>query len=265
MTCVAVAQFAPTTDKDRNLAVIGGLAEHAARRGVRVLVVPEFAMFSAPAMDDRFLDTAETLDGPFVRELGLLAQQHGLALVCGLNERIDDTDRISNTLVAIGDSGNTEATYRKVHLYDAFGYTESTKVRPGTIEAPETFDVDGVTFGLQTCYDLRFPEVTRRIVDAGADVVLLPAAWVPGPLKEHHWTTLIEARAIENTIYLAAAGQTAPGGIGHSMIVDPMGIHLAGIGQEDGVASAIVSRDRIADVRRINPALSLRRFDVAVR
>jgi predicted amidohydrolase len=120
--------------------------------------------------------------------------------------------------------------------------------------------VDGVRFGLQTCYDVRFPEVTRRIVDAGADVLALPAEWVPGPLKEDHWRTLVRARAIENTIYVAAADQCAPTGAGNSMIVDPMGVVVAALGETAGIAAADVSPERVAAVREKNPALALRRF-----
>ena len=104
--------------------------------------------------------------------------------------------------------------------------------------------------------------MTRRIVDAGADVVCMPAEWVRGPLKEAHWRVLTTARALENTVYVAAADHAPPVGAGNSMIVDPMGVELATIGEATDVAVAWVSRERIDAVRRINPALALRRFDV---
>ncbi|MFI0406894.1 carbon-nitrogen hydrolase family protein [Actinomadura sp. 3N508] len=264
MVHVAVAQFAPGVNKDENLAAIRKLAEDAAGRGAHVVVFPEFAMFTAPKLDERFLDSAEPLDGPFAAGLAELAGRLGVHVVAGVNERLDEPGRISNTLLAFGPSGDVVAEYRKMHLYDAFGYKESALVRPGEIGDPETFAVEGVTFGLQTCYDVRFPEVTRRIVDAGADVLALPADWVPGPLKEDHWRTLVRARAIENTIYVAAAGQCAPTGAGNSMIVDPMGVVTAGLGEGTGVASAEVSPERVAAVREKNPALSLRRFAVTL-
>ncbi|MBO2465942.1 carbon-nitrogen hydrolase family protein [Actinomadura violacea] len=265
MVQVAVAQFAPGEDKDANLAAIGKLAAEAAGRGARVAVFPEFAMFTAPRLDRRFVDAAEPLDGPFASGLGELARRHGLHVVAGVNERLDDPGRISNTLLAIGPDGAVAATYRKTHLYDAFGYEESAVVRHGPIGDPETFTVDGVRFGMQTCYDVRFPEVTRRIVDAGADVLALPAEWVPGPLKEDHWRTLVRARAIENTIYVAAADQCAPTGAGNSMIVDPMGVVVAAVGETTGTAAADVSPERVAAVREKNPALALRRFTVVPR
>ena len=123
----------------------------------------------------------------------------------------------------------------------------------------------GIRFGLQTCYDVRFPEVSRRIVDAGADVICMPAEWVRGPLKEAHWRTLTTARALENTAYVVAADHAPPVGAGNSMIVDPMGVELATIGEQEDVALAWLSTERIAAVRRLNPALALRRFAVTER
>jgi predicted amidohydrolase len=120
----------------------------------------------------------------------------------------------------------------------------------------------GFTVGMQTCYDIRFPEVTRRLVDAGADLVLVPAEWVRGPLKENHWRVLVTARAIENTIYVAAADHAPPIGVGNSMVVDPMGVELVTIGEESGIAVAEVTAARVASVRETNPALALRRFGV---
>jgi deaminated glutathione amidase len=259
---VAVAQFAPGEDKSANLDTIRAMVATARSAGSDLVVFPEYSMFSVPTMDERFVASAEPIDGPFVSELRSLAAGQSIAIVCGINETTDAATHIHNTLLAIGDDGHLAASYRKLHLYDAFGYTESTLVRPGAIEPPQTFSVGGFTFGMQTCYDLRFPEVTRRLVDAGADAVVMPAEWVPGPLKEDHWTTLLRARAIENTVYVAAADQCGPCGAGNSMIVDPMGVVLASLGEEAGVASASLDAERISRVRQKNPAVALRRFSV---
>ncbi|GAA3745758.1 carbon-nitrogen hydrolase family protein [Salinactinospora qingdaonensis] len=259
---VAVAQFAPGEDKDENLAGARALVAEAAERGAGVVVLPEYTMFTVPRTDHRLIDAAEPLTGAFVSGVRGLAREHGVHVVAGVNEASEEDKRVHNTLLAVDPSGEIVATYRKLHLYDAFGFTESAVIRPGEISAPETFTVDSVTLGMQTCYDLRFPEVTRRIVDAGADVLLLPAAWVPGPLKEDHWRTLVRARAIENTMYVAAAGQHAPTGAGSSMVVDPMGVTVAALGEQTGVAVGEISTERIGDVRSRNPALRLRRFRV---
>ncbi|MFH5212216.1 carbon-nitrogen hydrolase family protein [Antrihabitans sp. NCIMB 15449] len=262
---VAVAQFAPGTDKAENLEQVRALVADAARRGAEVVVAPEYSMFTPPKFDRSVADAAEPLDGPFVSGLLECARESGVVVVAGVAEALADDDHVSNTLIAAGPDGKIEATYRKLHLYDAFGFTESDIIRRGDIAAPETFTVGGLRFGLQTCYDLRFPEVTRRIVDAGADVLLLPAQWVPGPLKEDHWTTLVRARAIENTIYVAAADQAGPGGAGNSMIVDPMGTIVTALGERTGTGVSELTAARIAAVRERNPALELRRFRTVER
>ncbi len=259
---IAVAQFAPGTDGALNLESLRELATTAVGRGARLVVFPEYSSYFAATLGQDFVDAAETLDGEFVAGVRALATEFGVWIVVGVVELIDDPKRFSNTLVAISPEGDLVATYRKLHLYDAFGEKESTWVRAGDIEPPQIFEFEGFRVGLQTCYDLRFPEVTRRLVDAGATLVLVPSEWVRGPLKEAHWRTLITARALENTIYVAAADQTPPIGVGNSMIVDPMGVEIATLGEATDVAVATISLDRIASVRTLNPALALRRFAV---
>ncbi|HEV7957725.1 MAG TPA: carbon-nitrogen hydrolase family protein [Marisediminicola sp.] len=261
-TAIAVAQFAPGTDSSANLLAIRDLATTAVARGARLVVFPEYSAFFAPELGASSVAAAEPLDGPFVAGLAAIAKVLGVHLVAGMLERTEDQSRFSNTLVTVDPSGITVAKYRKLHLYDAFGQRESDFVVAGPMSDPETFIVDGLRFGLQTCYDIRFPEATRRLVDAGADVVLVPAEWVRGPLKEHHWRTLVTARAIENTVYVAAADHAPPIGAGNSMIVDPMGVEIVTIGDQTDVAVGWASRARIDAVREINPALARRRFGV---
>src|SRR6202008_399878 len=128
--------------------------------------------------------------------------------------------------VVLDAGGRLVATYRKIHLYDSFGFRESDRLVGGEL-SPVVVPVGDLTLGLMTCYDVRFPEMGRLLVDAGADVLLVPAAWVKGPLKEAHWSTLLHARAIENTGYVVGAGQTGRVCAGCSEIVDPMGVTLA--------------------------------------
>jgi len=263
---IAVAQFAPGDDIDDNIERMSRLAGDAANRGALLVVFPEYSSYFTPTMDASWLVNAQTLHGPFVRALSQLAAELGIHLVAGMSERVpDETTRVANTLVAVDDHGELVARYRKVHLYDAFGQRESDWIVPGPIEDPQTFAFGGFTVGLQTCYDIRFPEVTRRLVDAGADLILLPSEWVRGPLKESHWRTLITARAIENTVYVAAADHAPPVGAGNSMIVDPMGVELVTIGEATDTAVAWISPSRVEEVRKVNPALALRRFAVVPR
>jgi predicted amidohydrolase len=203
---------------------------------------------------------AEPLDGPFATEVARVAAERKATVVAGMFEQSDDPARPYNTLVV---RGGVEASYRKVHLYDSFGYRESDRLTAGPI-TPAVMDLDGWRVGLMTCYDLRFPEFARRLVDAGAELLVVPAAWVAGPRKAHHWRTLVTARAIENTVYVAAVGQPAPRYTGHTMVVDPLGemIVEAGPGSDDEavVLTAEVDRGTLAEARRTNPSLANRRL-----
>ena len=259
---VAVAQFAPGDDRVHNRDVVAGLIAVAASRGARLVILPEYSSYFTDPLGPSFARNAEPLDGDFVGALSAAARENDLFVVAGLVERTGESRKFSNTLVAVAPSGDVVATYRKQHLYDAFGARESEWVVPGALDAPQTFDVDGLQVGLQTCYDLRFPEVTRRLADAGAQLVAVPAEWVRGPLKEFHWSTLLAARAIENTLYVAAADHPPGIGVGLSAVLDPVGVTIAALAETTGVVVAEVSTARVREVRERNPALLLRRYGV---
>jgi predicted amidohydrolase len=259
---VSVAQFSATIDKQQNLAEVMRLISEAATAGAQLVVLPENAMYSNP---DATADTSaarEPLDGPFASALMGAAKEHHIAVVAGMTEVLEGTNKASNTVVAVGDDGLLMGVYRKVHLYDAFGYKESERVQPADF-VPLTFKLEDLTFGVMTCYDLRFPEMSRALIDAGADVLVIPAAWVAGPAKEDHWITLSRARAIENTAYAVVAGQSGPHCTGQSMIIDPMGVVVASAGEVPGIGLTTLTGDRIDEVRLKNPSLANRRFVVA--
>lgn len=258
----AIGQMVSGGDKSANLEEITRLTEEAAAAGARLVVFPEFAMFDVPNLDAEFVKQGEALDGPFVTALTGLARRTGVAIVAGMLESIDDESRGYNTLVLVTPDDGLSRVYHKLHLYDAFGFLESEHIRPGDIDGPVTFTIDDVTIGMLTCYDLRFPEAAREHADAGVDLLLYPAAWMPGARKEDHWNTLARARAIENTLYVAAVSQGPGVGTGGSIIVDPMGITLGEIGETSGIAVADATPERVAQVRAVNPSLVNRRFTV---
>lgn len=263
-TVIAVAQFAPGADREHNLAEIGRLTAEAAARGARLVVFPEYSAAFVDPFDDRLPRLAEAVHGAFTAALMRLAAQQHVHIVAGMLESTGDGRHVHNTLVAV-DGAGVHAVYRKLHLYDAFGQRESDWIAPGDLAAPQTFTVDGIRFGMQTCYDVRFPEVSRTLADTGAEVLLVPAQWVRGPLKEDHWRTLLAARAIENTVYVAAADHVPPRGVGRSLIIDPEGVVLAGAGTASTVAVAALTAAEVRRVRGINPALAGRRFAVVPR
>lgn len=256
----AAVQWAPGEDADANRAAAAALIDAAAARGARLVVLPEYSQHCSPDLAATAPAAAEPLDGPFVAMLRERAAAHGALVVAGLLERMDDG--VANTVVAV-DATGVRAAYRKVHLYDAFGARESDWLTPGDPAQLPVVEALGLRIGIETCYDLRFPEATRRLVDAGADVVAIPAEWVRGPQKERHWTTLVTARAIESTVHVVAADQAPPLGVGCSAIVDPMGVALASLGDGEGIAVAPIDPAVTEATRRRNPSLANRRYRVA--
>lgn len=198
---------------------------------------------------------AEDVAGPFASEVARVAADHDTTVLAGMFETSDDPARPWNTLVM---RGAVTADYRKIHLYDSFGYRESDRLSPGGLSAV-TVELGGFTLGLMTCYDLRFPEQARALVDAGADVLVVPSAWVAGGRKLEHWRTLVRARAIENTAYVVAVGQPGPRYTGHSMVVDPLGDVLVEAGDEATTVSGVLDREVVEQARRTNPSLANRR------
>jgi predicted amidohydrolase len=237
----------------------------AAAQGADLVVFPEGtqARFSAD-----LAAVAEPLDGAFCAGLADVAKANGVAVIAGVFESARHK-RVFNTTVAFDRDGGLAAVYRKIHVFDALGHRESDSVTPG--DEVVIASLGGLRVGFMTCYDIRFPELARALAVGGADLLVLPAAWAAGPFKEEHWVTLVRARAIENTIWLAAAGQVPdPGepptkaatGIGRSMLIDPMGVVRLDLGPAEGVDTGDVDVEQTARVRAVLPCLANRRADV---
>lgn len=220
------------------------------------MVLPEaYARdFGSPGSD--ISEFAEALDGPFVSALVEAAGDR--TVVAGMFERSDDDKRPFNTVVVVNANGIV-ASYRKIHLYDSFGYQESLALSAGATDQHVAFDVAGVRVAVMTCYDLRFPELARRYA-GDADLLVVPAAWVAGPRKVHHWRTLLTARAIENLCYVAGAAQAGPRYCGTSLLIDPRGDVLAEAGADATTLMAEVDPAVVAETRRENPSLDNRRL-----
>src|SRR3954447_7522116 len=252
---VAVAQFLAGDDKAHNLARVGELVGQAASLGATLVVAREAAMHGFGSGETPLAPVAEPLDGPFVSGLAKCASRHGVTVVAGLFEPVEDDDqRAYNTVVALGPDGELIGRYRKQHLFDALGWAESKRLEPGAVDERLVFDCGEFCVGVMTCYDVRFPELGRALADDGVELLALPSAWVAGPLKESQWETLVRARAIENVIYVAAADQSAPTYAGRAMVVDPFGVVLAGLADRDGVAVAEIDPDRLAECRERMPS-----------
>ncbi len=258
----------PGPNRDALARVLAAALDGADGQAPDLVVLPEATQADFGSGEQDLASLAEPLDGPFVQVLRAAAIRWHTTVVAGLFEANPDGAPY-NTLVAVGPDGALLATYRKTHLYDAFGYRESDRLSagppvPATVTLPAAPEL---VVGLMTCYDLRFPEQARALVDAGADLLVVPAAWLAGEHKTEHWMALLRARAIENTAYVAGVGKAGTRYCGSTVLVDPMGVLVAGPLDEhaDAVVAADVSADRVLAVRRLNPSLTNRRWRVVPR
>ena len=264
---IALSQITSGPRPETNLGTLREQAERAAEEGARLVVFPEAAM---ACFGTSLTPLAEPLDGPWATEVRRIATDAGVVVVAGMFTPSPD-GRVTNTLLATG--LGVETAYDKNHLYDAFGFTESATVAPGSQVV--TFDLDGIRIGLATCYDVRFPELFRAHADAGAVLSLLPASWGAGPGKREQWELLTRARALDATIWLAAVDQadpaagpaagrvspTAPTGIGYSALIGPDGTVRERLEAAPGLMVADVDVEEAAAVRRTVPVLANRRLD----
>lgn len=264
MTLAHAVALASGPDRAANAAAAQAAVLRAGDAGAALVVLPEYAS----SFDPRGVgaDHAEPLDGPFVTGLAAAAARSGAVVVAGTVLPGSRPDRAVNAVVAVGPDGLLGA-YRKVHLYDAFGQRESDRLEAGDPAAdPLVVPVGDLRVGVMTCYDLRFPESARRLVDAGATVLVVPAAWAAGERKADHWATLLRARAIESTAYVLGATQQGRGVVGGPAVVDPVGVVLDGrpdAGAEGpALAAADLDAGTVAAVRERNPSLANRRYRV---
>jgi predicted amidohydrolase len=262
---VAVCQLNSRADRSANLDVARDLLARAAAAGADLAVLPEYTDYLGPGEG---MPAPEPLDGSYAKWFGQIAAEHRMWVVAGsFHERGSGDARTFNTSLVFDRAGEPQAAYRKIHLYDVeipgrVSYQESRSVAPG--DRPVVVDVDGVRVGLSICYDLRFPELYRRLAIDGAHLLLVPAAFMLHTGRDH-WEVLLRARAIENQCYVAAAAQIGdhdPGRtcFGRSMIIDPWGTVLAQAPDEIGVTVADLDLDRLARIRAELPSLANRRL-----
>ncbi|CAM3976487.1 carbon-nitrogen hydrolase family protein [Nocardiopsis tropica] len=258
---VALAQIGAGTDPGANAALVEESLERAAAQGARLAVFPEATQcrFGVPLGP-----VAEPLDGPWADRIAAAAARTGVHVVAGMFTPGSD-GRVRNTLLAAAPDG-TRTGYDKIHLFDAFGFQESRTVEPGGRAV--TVEVDGVTVGLTTCYDLRFPTLFTALADAGARVIAAPASWGDGPGKLDAFTTLARARALDSTSFVLAVDQArpaapdpkgAPLGVGGSLAVGPDGAVLASAGDAPELLIVDLPLGRIDEVRAALPVLANRR------
>jgi predicted amidohydrolase len=261
----AAIQLNSNADKQRNIEIAERLVRRAAGAGAELLVLPE--KFNVLGTEEQLRAGAEELSGPTLTLFGKLAAELAVWIVVGsIVEQTAHGGKLHNTSALVGPDGEQHAVYRKIHLFDV--EVEGVSYRESDAEAPGSevvvADADELPLGLAICYDLRFPEIFRIMALRGARAFPLPAAFTV-PTGRAHWEVLTRARAIENLAFVVAAGQVGRHppdheSFGHSLIVDPWGVVLAGCGVEpEQVVLADLDMSRQDAVREKLPALQHRK------
>ncbi|VWD14759.1 apolipoprotein acyltransferase [Burkholderia lata] len=256
---VAALQMVSTPDVARNLAEARRLIAEAAGEGAQLVLLPEYFCFMGHRDTDKLALAEPYQDGPIQHFLADAARRHGIWVIGGtLPLKAPEPDRVLNTTLVFDPSGNEAARYDKIHLFN-FEKGDESFDEARTIRAGDTvvaFDAPFGRVGLSVCYDLRFPELYRRMGDCALIVVPSAFTYTTG---RAHWETLLRARAVENQCYVLAAAQ---GGKhengrrtwGHSMLIDPWGEIVAVCDVGASVVLGAIDPQRIADVRQSLPA-----------
>ena len=267
---VALAQVVTGRDISANLDILEKFARKAKEGGAELVVFPEATM---RAFGNSLVDIAEPLDGPWAARVRGVADEIGIVIVAGMftpgqsgGGSGGSPRKVRNTLLATGPG--VESSYDKIHLFDAFGFAESDTVEAGTRAV--TFELGGISFGLATCYDIRFPALFTANADRGAEANIVCASWGSGPGKVDQWRLLARARAVDTTTYVLACGQgdpategietkgSAPTGVGHSAVVSPLGEVLAELDGGTGLLFADLDPAVVKDARTKLPVLANR-------
>ncbi|MBC8746771.1 MULTISPECIES: carbon-nitrogen hydrolase family protein [Paraburkholderia] len=256
---VAALQMVSTPDRDRNLADAQRLIAEAAADGAQLVLLPEYFCFMGFKDTDKLAVREPHRDGPIQRFLADAARRHQIWVIGGtLPLNAPEASRVLNTTLVFDPLGNEAARYDKIHLFNfekgEESFDEARTIRPGT--AVQGFQAPFGRVGLSVCYDLRFPELYRRLGDCALIVVPSAFTYTTG---RSHWELLLRTRAIENQCYVLAAAQ---GGKhengrrtwGHSMLIDPWGEIVAVRDEGAGVVAGNLERARIDEVRQSLPA-----------
>jgi len=266
---VAAIQMASGPNVSANLLETGRLVAEAVETGAELVVLPENFAFMGKHERDLIALRETDGGGPLQDFLGQLARKHGIWLVGGtVPLQAQDPDKVRSACLLFDARGERVARYDKMHLFDVHlvdadeRYVESAAIEPG--DQIVVVDSPFGRLGLAVCYDLRFPELFRAMLDQDAELLVIPSSFTAITGKAH-WEVLVRARAVENLAYVVAAAQ---GGYhisgrethGHSMIVDPWGTVLAQVSRGNGIISSPLDRNYQAMVRRTFPTIRHRRL-----
>jgi predicted amidohydrolase len=279
MVRVSIVQMKSSPDKEDNLAFSLEQIEQSATNQAKIICFPEFQMFFSPQSQSskELFSISESLNGNFVKQLKKSARENNIFIVGSIYEHANlvstntkqekenktnkNSYRVYDTVVLINERGKLISYYRKLHLYDALGFNESTKLLAGSKLFSPVLSPLG-KLGTLVCYDLRFPELSRILAIKGSNALIAPSGWVQGTMKEDHWLIMCRARAIENGVFLVAPNQIGNIFCGRSLVVDPFGVVVVDMGNSEGFEIIDLDLSRIDVVRKSLPLLKNRRKDL---
>ena len=266
MFLAACIQLNGSSNIERNLSRAEQLIRKAASHGAELIVTPEATTFLGP--HSRKLELVEEVDGPTNQIFSKLAKELGVHLLIGSVVEKGDEEKVYNTSVLFGPDGTLIAKYQKIHLFDVsvpggVTFKESDTCIPGSDVVVAETSLGKI--GMTICYDLRFPELYAKLIEAGAEIITVPSAFTMATGKDH-WSVLLRARAIETQSWVIAPGQCGEhddNGLrhsyGHSIISNPWGTVVAECGDDEGIALAEIDLDKMRKIRSKMPVGSHRR------
>lgn len=260
MTKIALIQLKTSIHKNQNLKKILEYIKYAAKNHADVCIFPEFMMFYYDPKYISISNFAESINGSFIKQISYAAKSKSINIIGTFYEK-SNTSKVYDTAFFIDKYGTVITTYRKIHLYDAFGFKESDYILPGSkIMNPINTGIGKL--GMLICYDLRFPEISRILTVRGSEILVIPSAWINGYMKEQHWLAINKTRAIENGCYVIASNQVGNIYCGRSLVVDPMGKILLDMKKRENIKFVNVCIEKIRHTRKKLPLLKHRRPDV---
>lgn len=263
MSRVALVQLQASIEKEENLKTAVRYIKEAKTKNCELVAFPEFLMAFSPKGQSagELAELAESIDGNFTSSLRKAAKDNTISVVATIYEKSRIKNRVYDTALLIDKNGKLSSVYRKLHLYDALGFKESRKLAKGK-ELVKPVKTNIGNLGMMICYDIRFPEMSRMLALMGANVLVLPSAWVQGDMKVEHWQTMLKARAIENGCYVLAPDQIGNIYVGHSMAIDPFGRIIVDMEEREGLETVNIDNKLVNDVRKKLPLLKNRRNDI---
>ena len=257
---IAVVQFNSGKNKDENLDFI---TKKIAERGKdhHLIIFPEYSMVK-PDFSNReyMIGVSESMEGNFVSAVKKAAKENSVAVMCNIVENRGPTEKPFNASFAVDKMGILFGRYEKLHLFDSYGYIESAVYNEG-LRRPETISLNGISMGMEICYDIRFPELSRLYALKGAKIITVQAGFFKGDYKIETWQSLLKSMAMVNGVFVIASSQSGPEFIGHSVVITPEGKIVAELEEKEDIISTAIDLEEVERYREKVNVLTARRRD----